>query len=150
MDNEINTKISTLISSCNDDSWIEYDENSFKFKDNVTLSAEENTYDDARDFLEEYDEMNFNIIEDEEGTRYDDDAIIPILEESGNLCKFTYTFDFSMLMNIDDGRVIYSFVQWGEGNVIGERVWIADDVNQDQLSQWVDSAISDEWKVTRV
>ena len=136
-------KIEALLSGCNPNGWVEnYGEYlTWSFPDGTQVTSHGTEYDDVQSWAETYEEMLEKVIEEIDGIEILEPACDELLQDRGNLLSFSYTLEF------DGNEVVYSFVQFGEGEVAAKSIEISPDIDLKSLELWLTEALDNGWEV---
>jgi hypothetical protein len=144
IESEINIRLIILISSSNLDGWIrDYGvELSWTYPDGTNVTASAIAHDDVGSWLETYDELSEKIVSDIDGVDFSDADIEEILDRHGNLLEFNFTLYFK------DDVITYHYIQYGDGNEAARTIVIPTSAINNNIDDWISSAIEKEWCVT--
>ena len=144
MSNNLADEIVRLISSCNPDAWVDEfgDEKTWNFKDGTPISCLGTDHDDASTWLEIYDEMDIKFIESVDGVELSTAEAADALSEKGPFLEFKHVIDFHGV------KIIYRYLQFGEGEVAGHLIDIPERVDKAWLAKWISNAIENEWTIS--
>lgn len=115
----------------------------FEFPDGSSFTTSMEVVDDAEEWAETATEMEYYEQEEVGGVSVTDEDVdfgelVSAAEEVGNLCHFKYE------LQLEDTTVEFSYVQCGDGDVIGFLVYIDGDMSDDQILSWAEGLTESE------
>jgi hypothetical protein len=143
---KIHQRLLNLISNSNSQGWIdEFNiEYLWSYCDGTQISSKANYFNDVNLWLETYDELDIKIIKNFKNISFSNAEIVPILMQFGNFLEFTYQLEFMQ------HTVLYKYIQFGEGVEVACTIDIPSNLDLILFSDWLDSAIKNDWQVSRL